>query len=163
MEKLEKALKLRKAKYLKRTGGPGKYKYIYKIAGSKKKEAQTTVDNVKFFEEHGIPVSKIKKEKRVKPPTDDSKLKAYMKEHKGEKAYGSSAKWWKIGEVVEITPEKDVSLPTYKAKIVHGSPTTDDVMVYNSKTKSFETVDMDYVNMDVDPRDESDKPGKSPV
>ncbi len=30
MEKLEKALELRKAKYLKRTGSPGNYKYIYR-------------------------------------------------------------------------------------------------------------------------------------
>jgi len=61
MVKLEEALKLRKAKYLKRTGSPGKYKYFYrKPTGGKK--VQTAADNIKFFEEHGIPVSKIKKE-----------------------------------------------------------------------------------------------------
>ena len=39
MEKLEKALELRKAKYLKRTGGPGNYKYIYR-EGTGRKEVQ---------------------------------------------------------------------------------------------------------------------------
>ena len=41
MEKLEKALELRKAKYLKRTGSPGNYKYIYKEgAGTKAAKMQ---------------------------------------------------------------------------------------------------------------------------
>jgi len=42
MKKLEKALEIRKAKYIKRTGSPGKYKYIYKVAaGRKKKTAES--------------------------------------------------------------------------------------------------------------------------
>ena len=35
MKKLMKALSLRKAKYLKRTGGPGHYKYMYKQPAGK--------------------------------------------------------------------------------------------------------------------------------
>ena len=39
MENLRKALeeRMEKAKYLKRTGGPGHYKYIYKDGSGKKK------------------------------------------------------------------------------------------------------------------------------
>lgn len=37
MEKLEKALELRKAKYLKRTGSPGNYKYVYREEKGEKK------------------------------------------------------------------------------------------------------------------------------
>jgi len=36
MANLEKALELRKAKYLKRTGSPGHYKYVYKVGGKMK-------------------------------------------------------------------------------------------------------------------------------
>ncbi len=55
--KLKKALKLRKAKYLKRTGSPGSYKYIYKekvgrekakVAVKKKPVEKLTKEQVKF-------------------------------------------------------------------------------------------------------------------
>ena len=40
MKKLERALEIRKAKYLKRTGSPGHYKYIYKETVSKDKQKE---------------------------------------------------------------------------------------------------------------------------
>jgi len=43
MEKLEKALKLRKAKYIKRTGSPGSYKYVYREPAGRKKEVKADI------------------------------------------------------------------------------------------------------------------------
>jgi len=48
---LKKALELRKTKYIKRTGSPGHYKYIYKESEIKKKRKDTSKMTMKELEE----------------------------------------------------------------------------------------------------------------
>jgi len=71
---LEEALELRKAKkYIKRTGSPGNYKYVYKITHPG--------EDTKRFSEAAAKVRKeIEKQKEKKPVSS----KKYMKEHAGD-------------------------------------------------------------------------------
>ncbi len=60
MKKLMKALSLRKAKYLKRTGSPGHYKYIYKEAGAKT-VAQISMERMRSKLKSSFPESDVSK------------------------------------------------------------------------------------------------------
>ena len=135
MKKLMKALEFRKAKYLKRTGSPGHYKYIYgKISEGKKKTSEA---NIKFFEEHGIPVSKVEREKKKKKtmkdavasrgPRDkesidvqarrDSEERAHMMEERRAKKKGKGSTGTKT--VAQISMER------MRSKLQSSSPESD--------------------------------------
>ncbi len=67
MKKLEKALQLRKAKYIKRTGSPGNYKYIYReenIRVKKDGDFKTAVAGGEMSAREYQKIQKEKKEKR---------------------------------------------------------------------------------------------------
>ena len=140
---LKKALEIRKAKYIKRIGSPGRYKYVYKI---------THPGEGKEFGEAAAKVKKRIKEKKGEGKVKnapkftgnwnkDDQLKRYMKENKGKMVMGKH----RVGDRIIVAGDPGVGMADYSGDIV-AKIDENTVMVYDIEENDFEEVEKNRIS-----------------
>ncbi|KKL91065.1 hypothetical protein LCGC14_1898440 [marine sediment metagenome] len=179
MKKLMKALEFRKAKYLKRTGSPGHYKYVYKEAGAKT-VAQISIERMRNKINASDPYSSDST--RMAEGMSDSEVKAYYKKNfvdiktmkRGGKKESKTMKDAVAARGKKGTRQKELNLTSKEVKklkangisLKMASKAIRDMEIQGSH-EDEEVTAKDiieyYERKDEDPRDTLDKPGRSIV